>query len=117
KESLIFPLEISQARPPFFWHWSQYYLPSSYKTSGRALLTMNGSSSPKFQSLSTVLPKTWSSCHRNTPLLVPICLSQDFYSCTNIMTRKQVGEERVYSTYTSILLFITKGIRTGTQAG
>jgi hypothetical protein len=27
----------------------------------------------------------------------------------NIMTKKQVGEERVYSTYTSTLLFITKG--------
>jgi hypothetical protein len=27
----------------------------------------------------------------------------------NIMTKKQVGEERVYSAYTSILLFITKG--------
>jgi hypothetical protein len=24
-----------------------------------------------------------------------ICLSQGFYSCTNIMTKKQVGEERV----------------------
>ncbi len=36
-------------------------------------------------------------------------LSQGFYSCTNIMTKKQVGEERVYSAYTSILLFITKG--------
>ena len=36
------------------------------------------------------------------------CLSQGFYSCTNIMTKKQVGEERVYSAYTSILLFITK---------
>jgi hypothetical protein len=33
------------------------------------------------------------------------------------MTRKQVGEERVYSAYTSILLFITKEVRTGTQAG
>ena len=42
-------------------------------------------------------------------LLVPICLSQGFYSCTNIMTKKQVGEERVYSAYTSTLLFITKG--------
>ena len=50
-------------------------------------------------------------------LLVPICLSQGFYSCTNIMTKKQVGEERVYSAYTSILLFITKEARTGTQAG
>ncbi len=33
------------------------------------------------------------------------------------MTKKQVGEERVYSAYTSILLFITKEARTGTQAG
>ena len=45
------------------------------------------------------------------------CLSQGFYSCTNIMTKKQVGEERVYSAYTSMLLFITKEVRTGTQAG
>ena len=45
------------------------------------------------------------------------CLSQGFYSCTNIMTKKQAGEERVYSAYISILLFITKGCRTGTQAG
>ena len=42
---------------------------------------------------------------------------QGFYSCTNIMTKKQVGKERVYSAYTSILLFITKKVRTGTQAG
>jgi hypothetical protein len=45
------------------------------------------------------------------------CLSQGFYSCTNIMTKKQVGEERVYWAYTSTLLFITKEVRTGTQAG
>jgi hypothetical protein len=37
-----------------------------------------------------------------------MCLSQGFYSCTNIMTKKQVGEERVYLAYTSIVLFITK---------
>jgi hypothetical protein len=36
-------------------------------------------------------------------------LSQGFCSCTNIMTKKQVGEERVYSAYTSTLLFITNG--------
>ena len=46
-----------------------------------------------------------------------LCLSQGFYSCTNIMTKKQDGEERVYSAHTSILLFITKELRTGTQAG
>ena len=33
------------------------------------------------------------------------------------MTKKQVGEERVYLAYTSMLLFITKEVRTGTQAG
>jgi hypothetical protein len=33
------------------------------------------------------------------------------------MTKKQVGKERVYSAYTSTLLFITKDVRTGTQAG
>jgi hypothetical protein len=33
------------------------------------------------------------------------------------MTKKQVREERVYLAYTSILLLITKEIRTGTQAG
>ena len=33
------------------------------------------------------------------------------------MTKKQVGEERVYSADTSTLLFITKEVRTGTQAG
>ena len=38
-------------------------------------------------------------------------------SCTNIMIKKQVGEERVYSAYTSTLLLITKEFRTGTQAG
>jgi hypothetical protein len=33
------------------------------------------------------------------------------------MTKKQVGKESVYLAYTSILLFITKKVRTGTQAG
>ena len=37
------------------------------------------------------------------------CLSQCFYSCTDIMTKKQVGEERVDLAHTSMLLFITKG--------
>jgi hypothetical protein len=33
------------------------------------------------------------------------------------MTKMQVGEERIYSAYTSILLFITKEVRIGTQEG
>jgi hypothetical protein len=36
-------------------------------------------------------------------------LSQGFYSWTKHHEQKQVGEERVYSAYTSILMFITKG--------
>jgi hypothetical protein len=35
----------------------------------------------------------------------------------NIMTRKQVGEERVYSAYTSSLLLSPKEAMTGSQAG
>ena len=38
-----------------------------------------------------------------------LCLSQGFYSCTNIMTKEQVGEERVYSAYT--------GMQAGQEAG
>jgi hypothetical protein len=33
------------------------------------------------------------------------------------MIKKQVGEEKVYSAYNSILLFITKEVKTGTQTG
>jgi hypothetical protein len=46
----------------------------------------------------------------SSPIIDPLgrCLSQGFYSCTNIMTKKQVGEERVYSAYISTLLFITE---------
>ena len=33
------------------------------------------------------------------------------------MTKKQVEDERVCLAYTSVLLFITKEVRTGTQAG
>jgi hypothetical protein len=51
------------------------------------------------------------------PFLIGLCLSQGFYSCTNSLTKKQVGEERVYSVFTSVLLFITKEVSTGTQAG
>ena len=35
----------------------------------------------------------------------------------NIMTKKQVGEKIVYSAYTSILLFMTEEVRTGTHSG
>jgi hypothetical protein len=66
----------------------------------------------------------WRNCRRPLILVITInvselncCLSQGLYSCTNIMTKKQVGEERIYSAYTSILLFITKEVRTGIQAG
>jgi hypothetical protein len=71
-------------------------------------VTLNESFIPKSQRSSTVFPKTWSGCHKNTPLLVSIFLSQGFYSFTNIMTKKQTRKEKIYSAYTSTLLFITK---------
>jgi len=40
--------------------------------------------------------------------LVPICLRVSILA-QNIRTKKQVGEERVYSAYISILLFTIKG--------
>jgi hypothetical protein len=48
---------------------------------------------------------------------IGICLSQGFYSWTKHHDQEAVGEERVYSAYTSILLFTTKEVRTGTQVG
>ena len=42
----------------------------------------------------------------------PPYLSQGFYSCTNIMTEKQVGEERVFSAYTSTQLSYWISVRT-----
>ena len=43
--------------------------------------------------------------------LITSCLSQGFYFCTNIMTKKQIWEERVYSAYIFTLLVLTKGSR------
>ena len=37
------------------------------------------------------------------------CLNQGCYSCTNIMTKKQVGEERVYLAYTFHIAFHHQG--------
>jgi hypothetical protein len=42
-----------------------------------------------------------------------LCLSQGFYSSQNIMTKKQLGEKRIYSHCCSS----PKEVRTGTQAG
>jgi hypothetical protein len=45
------------------------------------------------------------------------CLRQGFYFWTKHHDQEAVGEERVFSAYTSTLLFITKEVRTGIQAG
>jgi hypothetical protein len=45
------------------------------------------------------------------------CLSQGFYSCTNIMTKKQLKRKGFIQLTLPTLLLITKGCRTGTQAG
>jgi hypothetical protein len=56
-------------------------------------------------------PQSFSACEKKDFMYFYVyeCLSQGFYSCTNIMTKKQVGEERIYLAYTSTRLFITKG--------
>jgi hypothetical protein len=50
-------------------------------------------------------------------VLNSICLSQGFYSCTNIMTKKQLGRKGFIQLTLSKLLLITKGFRTGNQTG
>jgi hypothetical protein len=45
------------------------------------------------------------------------CLSQGFYFWTKQHNQVASWEESVYSVYSSILLFFTKEVRTGTQAG
>jgi hypothetical protein len=47
---------------------------------------------------------------------IPSCLSQGFYSCINIMTKKQVSEESIYLACTSMSLFITKGSQNWTSS-
>jgi hypothetical protein len=41
--------------------------------------------------------------------MYPTILVRVSIPAKNIMTKKQAGDERVYSAYTSTLLFITKG--------
>jgi hypothetical protein len=63
-------------------------------------------SSPKHGQVVTGIPHFW-----HQFVLVRVSIPRE-----NIMTTKHVEEERIYSAYTSILLFITKEVRTGTQA-
>ena len=91
KKFLIFPLKFHKPGLHLL-HCSQHYLPSSYRTSHRVLNT-EWIFWPKVPMSFHSSPKTWSGCHRNTPLLIPFCLSQGFYSCTNIMTKKQLGRK------------------------
>ena len=46
-----------------------------------------------------------------------MCLSQGFYSCINIMTKKQVGEEGFIQLTLPHCCPSPKEVRTGTQAG
>jgi hypothetical protein len=45
------------------------------------------------------------------------CFSQDFYSCTNIMTKKEIGEKRFFQLTLPHCCSSPKEIRTGSQAG
>ena len=61
----------------------------------------------KFQaSQSYTYTHTHTHTHTHIVLVVRI-----YIPAQNIMTKKQVGEERVYSAYTSMLLLITKGLK------
>jgi hypothetical protein len=81
-----FPSENSQARPPFFCTVLNIIF-QAHTQHLTEFLTANGSSGPKFQSPSTVLPKTWSGCHRNTQLcwyqfvLVKLTTRNSHYRC------------------------------------
>jgi hypothetical protein len=96
KRVFNFPSEISKAGLHLL-HCSQHYVPSSYTTSDKAINNewIFKPKVPKF--FHTPLQNTVRLSQEYPTMLVPICLSQGFYSCTNIMTKKQVGEERVYS--------------------
>ena len=50
-------------------------------------------------------------------LFIWICLSQSFYSCTNIMTKKQVGRKGFIQLTVPYCCSSPKEVRTGTQAG
>jgi hypothetical protein len=45
------------------------------------------------------------------------CLSQGFYSCTNIMTKKQLGRKGFFQLTLPHCCSSSKEVRTGTQAG
>jgi len=105
------PSEISQARSPLFVLFSTLSSKPLQK-----ILTPNGSSNPKFQSPSTVLPKTWSGCHRNTPLCwYQFALVRVPIPAQNIMIKNQFGEERVYSDYTFIHIAVHHQRKSGVE--
>jgi hypothetical protein len=107
KRVFNFPSEISQARPPFFYT----VLNIIFQAPTQHLRALNSKWVfwPKVPKSFHSPPQNMVRLSQEYPtMLVPICLGQGFYSCTNIITKKQVGEERVYSAYTSTLLFITE---------
>jgi hypothetical protein len=50
-------------------------------------------------------------------MLVPICLSQGFYSYTNIMTKKHLGRKGFIRLTLPHCCSSPKDVRTGTQVG
>jgi hypothetical protein len=50
-------------------------------------------------------------------IMVTFCLSQGFYSCTNIMTKKQLGRKRFIQLTFPHCCSLLKEVRTGTQVG
>jgi hypothetical protein len=98
-------LSFSALRPVVLPPWLQPTLKRSFCSQGWEHQRPLSSTGLRFLSRITV----WNSWHEILSCEAGLCLSQGFYSCSNIMTKKQVREERVYLAYTSVLLFITKG--------
>jgi hypothetical protein len=91
-------------------HHGHYYLLKGRLPCQRYLKMRLSMSLIRFLQATLHLSHQWAEGTRiRPPCRERHCLSQGFCSCRNIMTKKQVGEERVYSAYNSILLFITKG--------
>jgi hypothetical protein len=108
KRLFNFPSEVSQARPPFFCT----VLNIIFQAPTQQLTELNSEWIfwPKVPKSFHSPPHNMARLSREYPtMLALICLSQVSIPGQNIMTKKQVGEERVYSAYTSTLLFITKG--------
>ena len=114
KRVFNFPSEISQTRPPS----SAVFSTLSSKLLHNIPQSSENWMCPLAQS-SKVLPQSSQNMVRLSqeyPLLIPICLSQGFYSFTNMMSKKQRGGKGFFSLHFPNCCWSPKDVRTVTQA-